>query len=492
MTTLIRGGTVYDGSGSAPRAADILIQGTSIARIAPRVLSKADEVIEANGALVAPGFIDITSYADHYGTLFSDPAGTESLIRGITTLVVGNGGASLAPRTAHSLAPEAWWGSAALHGTHTTTVRELLAVLKEKIGVNVATLAGYATIREGITLGTPRDLTDREFSLIEHYLRAALSEGAFGISVNLEHVATAGVPRHELTAAARIAREAGALFALRLRDREEAARDAFAEALAISEATKVNILITDLEPSSHAAEVSRALAALVTRASAEHHLHFTTSGLGLAAFPLPLLLPPAYRSADWSVMRAALEDLSAREAIRAHLARFRETEFSIAAVADPSLKLFEGTRFTRWSLHEHLPFEDALLRLMKVTGLRAVLVGRVGDSELAQAFVDHNRALIASGEAAAPALELSPHLTLLMPYPKAPTLESRIAKMTSLPAKKLGLTKRGLLREGFRADLIVIEKQRVREAFVNGVRAIQSGAPTGRRGGEPLAHTVKL
>lgn len=331
MTTLIKGGTVYDGTGGVPREADVLVQGTSIARIGPRLGASADEVIEARGALVTPGFVDIANYADHYGVLFSDPAGTEPLIRGITSIVVGQGGASLAPLLAHGTTPESWWGNAASTAAHATSVEEFFSLLKKRMGVNTGTLAGYATVREGITRGTPRDLTDREFELLEHLLRHALKGGALGISANLEYLRTARAPRHELLAAARIAEEADALFALRLRSREANLKESLAEALSIAEETDANLLITDLEPYVREEAAYRALATQITRASAEHHVHFSTSGTGNAALPLPLLLPPHWRDDDWLVMRERLTDHSIREELRQYLSRYRDLPLHVAA-----------------------------------------------------------------------------------------------------------------------------------------------------------------
>lgn len=490
MTTLIQGGTVYDGTGGVPRETDVLIHGASIARMGSRLGVKARHVVDARGSLVIPGLVDIASYADHYGALFSDPAGTESLTRGITSFVVGHGGASQAPLLSHGTMPERWWGNAASGAAHPTAIKEFFSLMKGRMGMNVGTLVGYATVREGITHGMPRDLTDREFELMERMFRQALREGALGISVNVEYTRTAHTPRHELLAAARAVKDADGLLAFRLRNREGALKEGLAEALAVSDATDVNLLVTDLEPHVREEANYRALLTQITRASADHNVHFTTSGTGVAAFPLPLLLPPHLREQEWSEMRMRLKDPSFREELRAHLARYRDLTIHVAAVADASLKLFEGTPFSKWSLHEHLPFEEALMRFMEVTGFRAVLAMRVGESELGRAFVAHDRALIASGEAAAPSLEASAHLDLLSKkeYDVFP-LEQRIARMTGAPAKKVGLPRRGTLKEGNYADILVLEKGAVREVFVNGTRAVSEGVPTNARSGAVLSRT---
>ncbi|MFH0806203.1 MAG: hypothetical protein V1885_00520 [Candidatus Brennerbacteria bacterium] len=488
MTTLIKGGMVYDGTGDAPREADVLIHHGIIARLAPRLNVSAQEVVEVRGTLITPGFVDIANYADHYGTFFSDPAGTEPLIRGITSVVIGQGGASQAPLFAHGAAPEMWWGNTMVGAAHATTVREFFSLVKERMGVNVGALVGYATVRDGILRGTSRDLTDTEFERMETVLTEALRDGALGVSLNLEHPHTARVPRHEVRAAARIATEAGGIFALRLRDREAELKESFSEALTISEEVKANLLITDLEPYARESDAYRALLTQITRGSAEHNIHFSTSGSDSAAIPLTLLLPPHLRESEWHAMRARLEDPSVKDELRSYLARYRDISFFIGAVADASLKLFEGTPFSKWSLHEHLPLEDALMRLMAITNFRAVLTAQVGERELSREFAEHDRAFIASGEVATPSLEASAHLTFLADKGvRTLPMEQKVARMTGGPAKKLGLVRRGFLREGYHADVLVIEKKAIQEAFVNGVRAIREGAPTGHRGGQILA-----
>lgn len=497
MITLIRGGTVYDGTGDAPREADVLIHGGVIARIGARLNVRAQEIVEARGALVTPGFVDIANYTDHYRTLFSDPAGTEPLIRGITSLVVGHGGASLAPLSRHGGSPEGWWGNPTTPIAHSADLHEFLSLLKGRMGVNIGTLVGYSTVRERILRGAGRDLTDPEFEHLEAALARALDDGALGVSLNLEHVSAAHLPHYEICAAARAAARVNGIFALRLRDREAELNTSFTEALAVSEATHANLLVTDLEPYARERDRYRALLSQITRGSAEHNVHVTTSGSGAAGIPLPLLLPPHFRESSWEEMRARLSAPATRDELRAYLARYRDVAFHIGAVADPSLKLFEGTSFAKWSLHEHHSFEDALLRLMEVTNLRALLVAEIGEDALTRSFAHHDRAFIASGETSTPCLESSPHLAFLAAdHDEALSREQRVARMTGGPAKKLGLVRRGFLREGFHADILVIDpaspqrgeakKYAVREALVNGIRAIRKGAPTGERGGAVL------
>ena len=109
MATIIKNGLVYDGSGDAPVKTDVVIQEGQIARIGNFSNAKADKVIDATGAIVTPGFIDVNTYTDQYGTLFSDPHQTPFIKEGITTVIGGNCGESLAPFARPALDFSAHW-----------------------------------------------------------------------------------------------------------------------------------------------------------------------------------------------------------------------------------------------------------------------------------------------------------------------------------------------------------------------------------------------
>ncbi|MBI2278456.1 MAG: hypothetical protein HYU81_00060 [Candidatus Brennerbacteria bacterium] len=490
MTTLIEGGAVYDGSGGPAREADVLLHGGVVARVAPRLKERAAETINAKGAMVAPGLVDVANYADHYNVLFEEATHTNFLARGITSIVVGQGGVSLPLTRTYAARLAAWWGRGMDTPSRSATMRDFFSLLRRRIGVNVGTLVGHATVREEILGGVSRDLTEGELKRMEAAIAAAVREGALGVSLNLGYPSVARAPRREWHAAASAATRMGGIVAMRLRDRETRLKEHLEEAFMLSEAVGANLLITDLEPFAREDDAYRAILARITRGSADHNLHFATSGTGIAAVPLALFFPEHLREPSWSRMAERLTNPAIREEVRAHLARYRGISFRIGAIADPSLKLLEGTSFSNWSLHEHISFEDALIYLMAVSGLRGVLVGEMGDVSLARAFARHDRVVLASGDAAAPSLGPPTYATLLFEKNnEAFPFEQRVARMAAVPAAKLGLARRGMVREGYRADLVVIADGAVRDVWVNGIRAIEGGVPTGRCGGVALMRT---
>src|SRR3989344_2649948 len=110
MTTIIKNGFVYDGSGRPPFKGDILIRGERIIHFGNNINRRANKTIDATGAIVTPGFIDINNASDHYLDIFAKPHQENFLKQGITTLIGGNCGASLAPLLKGSLNPLRKWG----------------------------------------------------------------------------------------------------------------------------------------------------------------------------------------------------------------------------------------------------------------------------------------------------------------------------------------------------------------------------------------------
>ena len=198
MTVAIRGGTVVDGTGAAPVRADVLVVGDRVRAIGPDVAAgEADTVIDATGLLVAPGFVDLHTHYD--AQLFWDPNASPSPLHGVTTVLGGNCGFSLAPLApehvdyiARMMARVEGMPLAALRAGlpwDWATFGEWLGHLDGRIAVNAGFLVGHSTLRR-LAMGeravggvaTPADI-----DAMEAALHAALAEGALGFSTSQVH-----------------------------------------------------------------------------------------------------------------------------------------------------------------------------------------------------------------------------------------------------------------------------------------------------------------
>ncbi|HTL39388.1 MAG TPA: amidohydrolase family protein, partial [Methylomirabilota bacterium] len=161
---LIKNGQVIDGSGTPGKNLDLAIKDGRVVQIAKNISSKAVQTIEANGRFVSPGFIDIQNHSDSYWTLFDQPEQASLLAQGITSIVIGNCGASLAPLLSkNSIKSIQKWHSLEGVNINWASVEEFLQMLTQiPLGVNVATLVGHATLRRGLVGDEIRQLTAEE------------------------------------------------------------------------------------------------------------------------------------------------------------------------------------------------------------------------------------------------------------------------------------------------------------------------------------------
>jgi N-acyl-D-aspartate/D-glutamate deacylase len=190
---IIKGGRIYDGSGLPPRIGDVAVMGDRIAEVG-RVTASAHRVVEADGLAVAPGFIDFHTHMD--AQLLWDPLATSSCFHGVTTLIPGNCGLSLAPchpqdreNVIGSFVRVEAMPSQVLREAikwEWTTFPEYLARLRQRLGVNVAALMGHCALRQFVMgeESSERAATPDEIEQMKSILREGLSAGAIGFSTN--------------------------------------------------------------------------------------------------------------------------------------------------------------------------------------------------------------------------------------------------------------------------------------------------------------------
>ena len=175
MSLLIKGGEIVDGSGSAPKKCDVLVVHNHIAAIGNLSSCKADKVIQALGSYILPGFIDVAVTSDERLTLFSEPSQADFLKNGVTTIVCGTRGESLAPAMYAEETPflNIGW----------QTVKDYIkAIHALRLGVNFINVSGYETIRRTITLKS-RNLGIGEIKVLSILLKQCLADGSAGVSI---------------------------------------------------------------------------------------------------------------------------------------------------------------------------------------------------------------------------------------------------------------------------------------------------------------------
>jgi N-acyl-D-amino-acid deacylase len=533
---LIRGGTVVDGTGSPGRAADIGILGDRILAIGDLAAvdgTNAATVIDAGGRVVTPGFIDPHGHSD--ASLFVDGALLSHLMQGFTTQLSGNCGETLAPITdvgrevvELALRPYevvARWRSFAEY---------LDAVEAESLGINLAFLVGHGTVRASVMGSEARGSTDLERHSMVHEVEAALGCGAFGLSSGLIYAPGIHALDDELAALVTAATRRGGMYATHIRNESDGLFEALDEAVTTTRAAadagvdRPRLQVSHLKCGSAAVQ-GRAdeAVAVLERARAD--------GLDVAADQYPYtaasttlatILPPALLGLGVEECVAALGDPEVRGRVHS------EIDLGISGWEnvgrDPGwagIKIAYAASHPDWSgrsladLGESIgadPAELAFDALMDDRLDVAVVIDCMTEADVETILAVPWIAICTDASGRRPGHRIlgagKPHprtygstARVLGDYVRergTVTLESAVAKLTSVPAARLGLRDRGVLREGAFADLVVIDATTVTDVatyeepdrypkgidhvVVNGRLAVLDGAETGERAGQLL------
>ena len=240
---LIRGGEVIDGTGAARCRADVAISGDRIAAVGDLGGTAADVTIDAAGRIVAPGFIDAHTHDDRLA--LSDPGMTPKVSQGVTSVVVGNCGVSLAPLVLDRAPPPPMdllgdrdWYRFARFGDYLDTLD------REPPAVNLACLVGHSTLRAAAMDDLARPATADEIVRMAEALDDALDAGAIGLSTGLAYPTAMAAPTDEVVALAERLAPAGAVYTTHMRDEGDRVIESIEETVETGRRAGVRVVIS--------------------------------------------------------------------------------------------------------------------------------------------------------------------------------------------------------------------------------------------------------
>jgi len=240
---IIRNGDVIDGAGRKRMRADVAIAGDHITAIGDLSHLTAEQEIDATGRIVAPGFIDVHTHDDRL--LLSHPAMTPKLSQGVTTVITGNCGISLAPLQATDRPPppldllgdRPWYRFA--------TFAEYFAALEaEPPAINCAALVGHSTLRVAAMADVRQPATAEEIESMRSLLQAALEAGAIGFSTGLFYPTNKPAPPAEVIALAELLAPVGGIYTTHMRDEADDVEKSLEETFATAQAAGVPVIIS--------------------------------------------------------------------------------------------------------------------------------------------------------------------------------------------------------------------------------------------------------
>lgn len=523
---LIRGGAVYDGSGRAPVIADVAIGGDTIAAIGDLADARGALEIDASGHAVAPGFINMLSWATE--SLIVDGRSLSDIRQGVTLEIFGEG-SSMGPLNDRMKEEMRASQGDLKFDVEWTTLGEYLDHLVERgIATNVASYIGATTVRVHELGYEDRPPTAAELARMQELVREAMRDGALGVGSSLIYAPAFYANTEELIALARAAGEFGGAYISHMRSEGNRLLEAVEELITIARAARVPAEIYHLKAagSDNWPKLDRVIER-VERARSEglritaNMYTYTAGSTGLDAS-----MPPWVHEGGHDAMVRRLED----PRIRARLVTEMSTptdawENLLLAAGSPDRVLLVG--FRQDSLKYLTGRTLAEVAEMRGTSIEETAMDLViqDDSRVGTVYfmmdednVGRQIALpwVSFGSDAGsmapeePFISSSTHpraygnfARLLGRYVRDQeviTLEEAIRKLTSLPAENLTLERRGRLAPGYFADVVVFDPAAisdlatfeephqlstgVRDVLVNGVAVLRDGEPTGSRPGQ--------
>jgi N-acyl-D-amino-acid deacylase len=510
---VVRGGTVYDGTGAPGRVADVGVKDGRVAAIGS--LEQNGGEIDASGLAVAPGFVDIHSHSDY--TLLLDPRAVSAIHQGVTTEVVGNCGFGCFPIRDPQQARRAIYGySDELPITWSSAGEYFEQLDAARPAVNVLSLVPNGQLRLA-TLGlADRAAAPAELAGMQALLRESLDHGAWGYSTGLEYAQEQAAGEEELTVLARTA----PFYATHTRKRDDGAAEAVAEAIRTGANAEVRLQVSHLVPRNGIEESHRCIELVESAQAGGQDVAFDMHTRTFGLTNLYAALPAWALAAEPAELAAILSDSATRDAMRPHRSILSAgNDWSRVVLLDNETWPEYGRRDLASIAADRgqEPLDavyDLLLAGVDELHKLMVIIHAYSEDQQREAFA--HRLCVPGSDATtlAPTGLLADSFFhgaytwaswfwrfmvrdegLLAP-------EDAVHRLTGQPSERIGLSDRGTLREHARADIAVFDPHAftergtvfepnllaagMRHVLVNGVPTLRDGELTGGRAGMVL------
>ncbi|HEV2303280.1 MAG TPA: D-aminoacylase [Stellaceae bacterium] len=476
---LIRGGLVIDGSGSPGRVADMAIRGGRIAAIGSALSGDAGKTIEASGLAVAPGFIDVKTHSDF--TLPINPKAESKVRQGVTTEIIGHCGFSVAPALAGRVGELRDYLSASAPWLpfRETSFAEYLDGFP-RVAVNAGMLVGHNTLRLMAMGMAARAPSAAELEHMAEMLEEGLAAGALGFSTGLFTPPGAWAGRDEILALCRIVERHKARYFTHLRDESNKVLEAVEEAIDIARLCRIHVEIVHLKCSGidNWGKAKTVLGMLEAARAEGLDIDCDAYPYAAGSNPLKNLLPQWVQEGGVEAMLARLGEKEARERIRAEIAESglnnwgRLSSWDCVQISiSPNLPQHAGSMIGALAAARSAdPLDFLCDYLIEDKGATRVLITSIAEEDIRDILRSASALVGSDGNCVAPYGDVGqglPHPRFYGTFPRVIghyvgaervlPLERAIAKMTGASARAMGLEERGLLREGFHADVAIFD-----------------------------------
>ena len=504
---LILHGHIVDGTGSPWYSGDIAIRDGRIAAIAPADTlppASAKQTIDATGLTVTPGFIDMLGQSER--SILTEPHVPSKLFQGITTEITGEGN-SIAPRSdAMISASQLAARQSADRSPPTPEFRTLADYFRrleaQGIAINLATYVGATTVRRNVLGDDDRAPTPAELARMQQLVRDAMHDGAMGLSTSLLYAPGLYAKTPELIALAQTAAAEGGIYATHLRSEADGlfpangTPGALDEALTIAREAHIPVEIFHLKAAGppNWGRMPELIRRIEAARAAGLDVTADTYAYTVSGNPGSALLPPWAHAGGTDAMVARLRDPATRRKIRDAILHDRAWDndawdnewfmvaspsgITLSSTTDPTLQPYTGQTFADIARARHTDAIDTAMDLLALDPRLSVLLATMSEPDVVLALqqpwvsigLDASGAAApapSAGAAASPAASTGHHPRAFATFPRILrkyvredhllTLPEAIRKFSALPAARLHLADRGVLKAGLWADIAIFD-----------------------------------
>lgn len=514
-SVLIKGGNVL--RGRKFERVDIAIKKDKIEDLGDFSGENAELVVDASGKYISPGFIDLTNHSDTHWTLFSQPKQESLLAQGITTILGGNCGASLAPLVkASDIEGIHKWADVTKINTNWRSVGEFFEELRgHPIGVNFGMLVGHGTLRRGILGDKARNLNDKEIEEIKFILKNSLEEGAFGLSTSLAAAHAKSATHAELKELFKIVAQHDGITKHHLKDEGKNILPAIAEIIGLGRDAGAKIQISHFKILGkgswsifpEAINLIESAQQDGAKATLDFFPYTKTGSL------LYMLLPPWLVEGGRVKILGALKDPKTRRETLDYLKSLTLHYDKIVVASTFKDATSVGKTIGELASSSGLDPEEIIAELLEINELHVAIFNEVISEDHLHDLIAKNYSLVSSDGVG---YDLKAMMPFDLPHPRSfgafpralqiftkekndISLEDILSKFTQEPASLLGIKDRGKIEKGFFADLVVLDREKIKSipnytalrqevegidwVFVNGKAAVNNGVVTGELSG---------
>ncbi len=522
---LVRGGTIYDGSGGDGYAGDVAIEGDRIAYVGPRAPGGAKRVIGAAGQAVAPGFINMLSWSNE--SLLIDGRGQGELRQGVTLEIMGEGD-SMGPLTPAMKEEMLAQQGDLKYPVEWTTLGEYLETLERKgISLNVASHIGAATARINLLASADIDPTPEQLGAMQEVVRRAMEEGALGVASSLIYVPGTFAETDELVALAATAGRCGGIYATHMRSEGRRLLEAVDETIEISRRSGAPAEIYHLKAAGREnwPKLEQAIARIEKARGEGVRVTADMYAYPAASTGLDAAMPPWVQEGGNAAWYARMRDPAIRARVAAEMRRedadwantLREAggaeNVLVVGLRNPALKPLIGKTLAEIAKQRGVTPEEAAMDLVaedesRVQSIYFLMTEDEVRRKVALPFMSFGSdGSAVSAEGVFLKSNLHPRgygnfarvFARYVREEKIVPIAEAVRRMSAHPAAVLGLRDRGRLQAGQYADVVVFDPATIQDhatyvqphqyatgvshVIVNGALALEDGEPTEARPG---------